>query len=67
MHDKLFDAGYITLDSNLRVVVSDEVNTDPILKSITDIIKGKKLSRPKESHPKEEYLKHHRENTFEKF
>jgi len=67
MHDKLFDAGYITLDKNLRVIVSETVHRDPVLKTITDLIKGSKLTAPKKSLPKEEYLIHHRENTFEKF
>jgi len=67
MHDKLFDTGYITLDTKLRVIVSEEVNRDPILKTITDLIKGSKLSTPKIFPPKEEYLIQHRKNTFEKF
>jgi hypothetical protein len=51
----------------LRIVISNEVNTDPTLKAITDLIKEAKLSKPKKSPPKEEYLKHHRDIEFEKF
>ena len=67
MHDKLFDAGYITLSSENKVVVSDVVNTDLPLKAVTDLIKGIKIQRPRKSPPKEEYLSYHRNHIFEKF
>lgn len=67
MHDKLFDTGYITLSSQLKVVVSEAVNKDQSLKAVTDLIKGLKLRKPKYSAPKEEYLKHHRKKVFESF
>ncbi|PSW10327.1 HNH endonuclease [Photobacterium rosenbergii] len=67
MHDKLFDSGYITLNADLKVVVSDAVNQDPSLQAITELIKGKKLRKPKKSPPKKEYLDYHREKVFEKF
>lgn len=67
MHDKLFDAGYITLSTEYKVVFSDVVNSDLPLKAITDLIKGVKIRRPKKSPPKEEYLHYHRNQVFEKF
>ena len=67
MHDKLFDAGYITLSSENKVVVSDVVNADLPLKAVTDLIKGVKIHRPRKSPPKEEYLNYHRNQVFESF
>lgn len=67
MHDKLFDAGYITFDSQLKIIVTEIVNNDPSLKKITDLIKGDKLCKPKSFPPNQEYLEYHRKKIFEKF
>ncbi|WP_169334839.1 HNH endonuclease [Salinimonas chungwhensis] len=67
MHDKLFDAGYITLSSKLTVIVSESVKEDPVLAKIAGEIEGKTLNKPKNFAPKAEYLHYHRAVVFEKF
>tara|TARA_R110001599_G_scaffold336565_1_gene554380 strand:- start:24340 stop:25260 length:921 start_codon:yes stop_codon:yes gene_type:complete len=66
MHDKLFDCGFITLDDDLKIIVSNVVSADENLLEYTDKIKGKKIKKPTQQTPKKAYLKYHRDIVFKK-
>jgi putative restriction endonuclease len=62
----VFDAGYLTFDENLRVVVSDRVRTEFNNGNEYRRLHGETLRLPKnpEFHPDPERLQWHRENRF---
>jgi len=66
LHDKLFDKGYITLDEDLRVLVSSEVYKDEALTEYVEKIENKKIKKPVKQEPKAEYISYHREVIFQR-
>ena len=66
-HDKAFDKGYITINSELKVVVSDKFKGDSVLLHELSKIKGSKIKEPTNNKPKEEFLLYHHDKIFESF
>lgn len=66
LHDSIFDAGLISLDSSGRLVICSLKKKYTILTSILVELEARKISGPVNvwATPKEEYLKFHRENIF---
>lgn len=66
IHDKAFDAGLITLDENLCVVLSQPLlkNTERIVVDAFHSIDGKRIRRPERFVPDEHFLAYHREVRF---
>jgi putative restriction endonuclease len=65
--DAAFDAGLITFDSSLRLVLSKQLRrflpNDAVKKEFVDY-EGTLLSPPEKYRPKSEYLDYHREHIF---
>lgn len=67
LHDKAFDAGFLSIDSDLKVIVSSEVNREnpPALHRIGLLaIEGVSISLPYRYPPAPYALEYHRENIF---
>lgn len=66
LHDKAFDCGLITLDTNLRVVVSKELKqqNDAFAHATLQRIAGKSIELPERFHPSPEFLEWHRSEIF---
>ncbi len=64
--DKAFDKGYIQIDSNFKVVLSDRLQNDEILLALLKPYENKKIKLPKFGKPDQEYLEWHRINIFKK-
>lgn len=58
--DTAFDKGYITIDQDYRVVISDKVKEDKALFEYLKQYEGKKLEVPKQYLPKQDFLEWHR-------
>jgi putative restriction endonuclease len=67
LHDKAFDNGFITIDKNHVVVITQRVKNDTILFALLKECEGKKLRLPKTALPDNQYLEYHRVNIFDKF
>ena len=63
MHDKAFDKGFMTLDSDFRIVFSKEL---PRKAEYEFLLKyeGKKISMPQKFSPSQKFLDFHRNNIF---
>ena len=63
MHDKAFDKGFMTLDSDFRIVFSKEL---PRKAEYEFLLKyeGKKISMPHKFSPSQKFLDFHRNNIF---
>ena len=59
-HDRAFEAGYITLDEQLRVIVSPKVPSSSPLGQQLHPISNEKLRMPSKSPPGEQFLVEHR-------
>lgn len=67
LHDKAFDNGLLTLDENLRVVLSGALKSAVQCEVFKDYFvryEGKQISLPERGSPSEEFLSYHRENIF---
>jgi HNH endonuclease len=66
MMDKAFDSGLITIDQNLKVVVSQIVlkNTNSVEYSYFSPVHGKPIKLPDRFSPKLKYLKYHNHEIF---
>ncbi|MEW9674282.1 HNH endonuclease [Ammoniphilus sp. 3BR4] len=62
--DKAFEEGLITFDTEFKLVLSDEVQNDPILYSYLEQYQGRTLTLPISCPPNQIYLEWHRENKF---
>lgn len=58
--DKAFDKGYITINQDYRVVISDKAKEDKALFEYLKQYEGKKLEVPKQYLPKQDFLEWHR-------
>jgi len=68
LHDKAFDIGLITIESNMKVYVSKNINIkDEFFYSSIYFYDGKRISLPEKFQPDEEFLNYHRNNIFEKW
>jgi predicted restriction endonuclease len=68
LHDKAFDLGMITIDANMRVVVSQKysVSHDPFFNATIQRFAGKEITLPEKFEPDGRFLEYHRTNIFEK-
>lgn len=64
LHDRLFDAGFISLSVDYRVIVSKALDGYETAKTAAMSVSGFKLNVPTDYPPKSEYLQHHREHVF---
>lgn len=58
--DAAFDKGYITIDQQYRVVISEKAKEDKVLFEYLKQYEGKKLEVPKQYLPKQDFLEWHR-------
>jgi len=63
-HDKAFDKGYLTIDDNYKIEITELIGNDTILKEALAEHSGKKIKLPQKAHPNKEYLIYHREHIF---
>ena len=68
LHDKAFDLGMITIDENMRVVVSHKYidEGDGFYNQSIKSFDGKLITLPEKFFPELSFLEFHRENIFEK-
>ncbi len=68
LHDKAFDLGMITIDENMRVVVSHKYidEGDAFYNQSIKSFEGKLIALPEKFIPELSFLEFHRENIFEK-
>ena len=68
LHDKAFDIGMLTIDVNMKVVVSQKYfeSNDPFFKTAIQFYNGKEITLPEKFEPDEKFLEYHRNNIFEK-
>ena len=68
LHDKAFDLGMITIDENMRVVVSHKYidEGDAFYNQSIKSFEGKLITLPEKFFPELSFLEFHRENIFEK-
>ena len=68
LHDKAFDSGMITIDTNMKIVVSRKYSgsNDPFFDSAIQCYAGKEIILPEKFEPDEKFLEYHRNNIFEK-
>lgn len=66
IHDKAFDAGFITISDDYYLIGSKEVENDPILNQYIKKYIGKKIHLPSNDllKPNKEYLQYHRNIIF---
>jgi len=68
LHDKAFDCGFITLDKNYKIVVSNQLKRHDLLDTVIEnfIIgtEGKKISMPGKFYPSSKMLEYHRDVIF---
>lgn len=67
LHDKAFDRGLITVDTDLTVRVSSEISTlrdDTFAQSTLVAMAGRKISSPEKFSPAREFLAWHNRNVF---
>lgn len=67
-HDKAFDFGFITIDKNYKIVVSNQLKHHDLLDAVTEdfIIstEGKQISMPGKFSPSSKMLEYHRDVIF---
>jgi predicted restriction endonuclease len=69
LHDKAFDSGLITVDSDMKVCVSSKIKTsrnDTFFSTALQKYHGRSILQSEKFRPYEEFLEYHRENIFEK-
>tara|TARA_R100000322_G_scaffold96580_1_gene60870 strand:+ start:55 stop:771 length:717 start_codon:yes stop_codon:yes gene_type:complete len=54
LHDKMFDKGYFSLDSNFKIIFGEKADNQ-----IKELLKTSKFKRPKINEPNEVFLKYH--------
>jgi len=66
LHDNAFDKGYLSIDSNYRVIVSPKLEKDKKLYRLIKKHENNKNNLSRKSKPDKENLKYHRENIFKR-
>lgn len=66
IHDKSFDTGLITIDNNLKLIISNELRqiNNSSFKNYFGIYEEKHLNIPKKFYPSIEFLEYHKKNIF---
>ncbi|WP_018611890.1 HNH endonuclease [Segetibacter koreensis] len=66
--DQLFDKGFITVDSDFKILINEAAKNDEVLYSLITDYEGKKIKLPSSKHfrPNQEFLKYHKSETFDK-
>jgi putative restriction endonuclease len=66
LHDKAFDQGLLTLDEDLRVVLSSQLKKSAasFSRQSFDVFEGRKILAPVRYQPDQQFLEHHRQNIF---
>lgn len=68
LHDKAFDIGLITVESNMTVRVSKHIEiSDGYFNSSITFYDGEKIKLPEKFQPDDKFFKYHRENIFEQW
>jgi putative restriction endonuclease len=67
LHDKAFDKGLITFDSNFKMILSKELNNNKSenIKLYFHKLEGKPIILPKKFIPDENFLEYHNQNIFQ--
>ena len=67
LHDKAFDKGLITFDTNFKVVLSSQLKNkdDDAVRKYFQNLEGKTLMLPKRFIPDEKFLEYHNKNVFQ--
>lgn len=70
LHDKAFDQGYITIDKNYRIIVSEQLKK---MKRLDDITKkwiisyeNKEIRLPHRNQPNLKFIEYHNDEIFKK-
>ena len=67
-YDAYFDKGYITIDNNLYILITNKLNTlSDELQNRLKQLEGKKLTQPLKYKIKHEYIKYHHDNIWNHF
>jgi len=69
IHDKAFDRGLITITSDFRVKISDEIKALKLEMSVNDFFikyENQRINLPDKFLPSKEFLKYHQQNIFRK-
>lgn len=69
IHDKAFDRGYITISSDHRILVSEQLESCSQEQAVSDFFikyKGKKISLPDRFVPSKEFLNYHHTQIFKR-
>jgi putative restriction endonuclease len=67
LHDKAFDLGYITIDTDFRIVVSSrptEGSPSAICKDWLFFLKGQQIMLPDKFIPEQEFIQYHSDVVF---
>jgi hypothetical protein len=67
IHDKAFDKGYITIDKNHRLVVSNKLKefyTNEFIENVFKKYEGYKILTPQKFEPSAEFLEYHNDTIF---
>lgn len=64
LHDKAFDAGFITVNENYTVRVSEAYREDAFFSTAVSAYQGKPISLPEKFAPDPGFLAYHREQVF---
>jgi putative restriction endonuclease len=66
IHDKSFDVGLITINENLKLLISDELkqSSNDTVNNYFSIYEDKELNIPKKFYPSTEFLEYHNEYIF---
>ena len=66
IHDKAFDKGLITLDDDLKIIISDDLKrcNESFLQSIFICLEGRRIECPERFTPNLEFIAKHRAEEF---
>ena len=65
LHDKAFDAGIITIQDDMKIIVSKSISPeDNFYKNTIEYYAGKEIKYPEKFQPKLEFLAYHRNRIF---
>ena len=67
IHDKAFDCGLMTIDTNYKIVLSKRLNDNHDQQTINTFFhafEGKKITMPERYFPKKSFLEYHNQNVF---
>jgi putative restriction endonuclease len=68
MHDKAFDRGFISVDSNYRIVVSrrmEDLKPHTVIEAMFIAFRGQPIHLPEKFRPNPEHLEYHKTNIYQ--